>query len=726
MSTLNIKLSQNAVNKNYQMNDGSPDATIGDIFAQNVIIKKEVMDATYWVNSLRQSGNKYTFTHDGGIQKVMTGSHNPYTMTAQASEFVTTAPGVLKETVRGTMNMAYDNYSIWDTGGTVTSYLAEILVNDPDFGRMSTGFTGNLRYDSGYNLSGTVSTMTITAQKHVKELKIEGVFNIGGNLNSIAAGATPSMNGFISRFKESYFDGSYIDYAGLLTADQNTSFNLVTLADENNWTLPNTMNIDLPKILYQDWILNTGNGNDRVTLKGGGGRLFVNTGADNDYVVLQDSAPTVDGGSGTDTLEIHFSGSLDMPNVSGFENLVLGGKSGINGTGDANDNTITGNDGKNTLDGGGGTDTLIGGKGDDVYIISDSLSVITEVANGGKKDEVRTSVTYTLPAEVELLTLTGADDIDGTGNTLKNIITGNSGNNTLDGGGGTDTLIGGLGDDVYIVREAKDKITEKANEGHDRIDTTVNKFSIAKLADIEDLGFIGAGDAILMGNAKANALYGGDGNDTLDGGKGGDALAGGDGDDIYYIDDVLDTVVELDGEGYDKVFSSVSYALSDYIEELVLSGKANIDGTGNGGDNLLTGNKGINTLSGLDGDDILDGLGGNDRYIGGDGSDTFRLGTAPNAKSNVKTVEDFVSAEDTLDINTAAFKWKGAPLGTLLAENFVSNDSGLAETATQRFAYNNTSGELFYDADGSGRGKAVLVAVFENTPDLLHTDITLS
>lgn len=647
-------------------------------------------------------------------------------MTAQATEFVTTAPGVLKETVRGTMNMAYDNYSLWDTGGTVTSYLAEILVNDPDFGRMSTGFTGNLMYDSSYNLSGTVSTMTITAQKHVKELKVEGVFNVGGNLNSIASGATPSINGTITRFKESYVDGSYIDFAGLLTANQNTSFNLATLADANNWTLPNTINIDLPKTLYEDWILNTGNGNDRVTLKGGGGRLFVNTGADNDYVTLLDSAPTVDGGNGTDTLEIHFSGGLGMLNVAGFENLVLGGKSGINGTGDANDNTITGNDGKNTLDGGGGTDTLIGGKGDDVYIISDSLSVIVEDVNGGKKDEVRTAVTYVLPAEVELLTLTGTDDIDGTGNTLKNIITGNSGSNTLDGGGGTDTLIGGLGDDVYIVREAKDKITEKADEGHDRIDTTVNKFSIAKLAEVEDLGFIGAGDAILTGNAKANALYGGIGNDTLDGGKGSDTMAGGDGDDIYYIDDVLDTAVELDGEGYDKVFSSVSYALSDYIEELVLGGKAHIDGTGNGQDNMLTGNKGNNTLSGLDGDDILDGLGGNDHYIGGDGNDTFRLSTAPNAKSNVKTIEDFTSGEDTLDINTAAFKWKGAPLGALLAENFVSNDSGLAETATQRFVYNNTSGELFYDADGSGRGKAVLVAVFENTPDLLHTDITLS
>lgn len=730
MSTLNIKLSQNVVNKNHELDDGGPSATLGDVFSTIIELRSAVAAETYYADKLTNRGNKYTFTFPGGIQQVITGTVDYGTQTAVASESAVTIPRIVKEVITGTLGLGYtwdgNELTVFDTNGTIESYLAELQESDPDFGRMSIGFKGDVDYNSDMDLSGTLSSLTMTAQKHFKEVKIDGVLNVSGNMYDIAAGTSPVINGTINRYEESYVDGSYIDFAGFLTANQNTAFNLATLADANNWTLPNTINIELPKILYEDWILNTGNGNDRVTLKGGGGRLIVNTGADNDYVVLQDSAPTVDGGSGTDTLEIHFSGSLDMPNVSGFENLVLGGKSGINGTGDANDNTITGNDGKNTLDGGGGTDTLIGGKGDDVYIISDSLSVITEAVSGGKKDEVRTSVTYTLPAEVELLTLTGADDIDGTGNALKNIITGNSGNNTLDGGGGTDTLIGGLGDDVYIVREAKDKITEKADEGHDRIDTTVNKFSIAKLADIEDLGFIGAGDAILTGNAKANALYGGSGNDTLDGGKGGDTMAGGDGGDIYYIDDVLDTASELDGEGYDKVFSSVSYALSDYIEELVLAGKANIDGTGNDGDNLLTGNKGINTLSGLDGDDILDGLGGNDRYIGGNGNDTFRFGAAPNAKSNVKTVEDFVSGEDTLDINTAAFKWKGAPLGTLLAENFVSSDSGLAETATQRFVYNNTSGELFYDADGSGRGKAVLVAVFENTPDLLHTDITLS
>lgn len=729
MSTLNIKLSQSVINKNHQLDDGSADATIGDIFTRIVELRSEIGAHTYYANNLTNRGNKYTFTFPGGIQQVMTGTVNYDNHTAVATESAVTIPRIVKEIITGTLNLAYtvngNTLTVYDTGGVINSYLAELQESDPDFGRMSIGFKGALEYNAAMDLDGTLSSLTMTAQKHIKETKIDGVLNVGGNLNAIAAGATPVINGTVNRYKEAYVDGSYIDFAGFLTANQNTSFNLATLADANNWTLPNTINIDLPKTLYEDWILNTGNGNDRVTLKGGGGRLFVNTGADDDYVVLHDSAPIVDGGNGTDTLEIHFSGGLNMPNVSNFENLVLGGKGNINGTGNAQNNVITGNDGKNTLDAGGGVNTLIGGKGDDTYIIRDTLDSLVETADGGKKDLVLAHVSYTLADNIENLTLAGAGDINGTGNTQKNIITGNAGSNTLDGGGGIDTLIGGGGDDVYIVRDIKNKVTEKKDEGHDRIDTTVNKYSIAKLAEIEDLAFIGGDDAHLTGNAKSNALIGSTGNDTLDGGKGVDRMTGGEGDDVYIIDDFLDSIVELEDEGYDKAFSSVTYTLSAYIEELVLTGKAHINGTGNNQDNLLIGNNGNNSLAGFDGNDIIDGLGGNDAYLGGAGNDIFRLSTAPNAKSNVKTIVDFVQGEDAVEINAGAFKWKDVPLGALLAENFGSNADGVAETETQRLVYNNTTGQLFYDADGSGRGKAVLVAVFENAPDLQHTDITL-
>ncbi len=127
------------------------------------------------------------------------------------------------------------------------------------------------------------------------------------------------------------------------------------------------------------------------------------------------------------------------------ENLSLTGSAAINGTGNTLNNVITGNSGNNTLSGGTGTDTLIGGLGNDTYI-TDGVDTITEAASAGT-DTVQSSANHTLAANVENLTLTGSSAINGTGNSLNNVLTGNSGNNTLSGGTGTDTLVGGLGND---------------------------------------------------------------------------------------------------------------------------------------------------------------------------------------------------------------------------------------------------------------------------------------
>jgi Ca2+-binding RTX toxin-like protein len=102
---------------------------------------------------------------------------------------------------------------------------------------------------------------------------------------------------------------------------------------------------------------------------------------------------------------------------------------------------------------------MLGGTGDDTYVVDVSTDVITENANEGT-DTVETGITYTLGTNVENLTLTGATAINGTGNTLNNVLVGNSainsligaaGNDTLDGLGGADTLTGGLGNDTYIL-----------------------------------------------------------------------------------------------------------------------------------------------------------------------------------------------------------------------------------------------------------------------------------
>jgi Ca2+-binding RTX toxin-like protein len=374
-------------------------------------------------------------------------------------------------------------------------------------------------------------------------------------------------------------------------------------------------------------------GNDYLDGGAGSDRLIGKRGNDT-YVVDRLTDVIVEKpDEGNDTVLSRISWTLG----DNLENLTLTGTSAVNGIGNAADNVITGNAAANTLNGGIGADTLIGHTGNDTYVV-DNLGDITVESVGEGTDTVQAGVSWTLADNFENLTLTGTDAINGTGNLLNNVLTGNGaanvltgklGNDTLNGGAGIDTLIGGAGNDIYIVDNVDDVVIENAGEGTDTIQSSV---SWTLGADLENLTLTGTADIdgtgnnlsnTLTGNAGRNTLTGGAGNDVLNGGAGIDTLLGGADNDTYLVDNEADVVVELAGGGIDIVKSTVNYILSDEVENLTLSGGADINGTGNGLNNALTGNTGMNVLTGGAGNDTLNGGAGIDTLIGGDGNDTY-------------------------------------------------------------------------------------------------------
>lgn len=227
-------------------------------------------------------------------------------------------------------------------------------------------------------------------------------------------------------------------------------------------------------------------------------------------------------------------------------------------------------------------------------------------------------------------TITGSAGIDsiaaGSGNDTVYGLEGNDklygadGDDVLDGGAGADTLTGGFGNDTYIA-DALDSIVEAALAGTDEVRTTAASLSLGSFANVENLTFTGSGGFTGTGNALANRITGGDGNDFLNGGGGADTLYGGAGNDTYAVDNTGDRLE--DTGGVDTVRAVISYTLGDGFENLILSGTAGRTGTGNGLGNVITGTALGDRLVGLGGNDTLDGGAGADTLEGGEGDDVL-------------------------------------------------------------------------------------------------------
>ncbi len=310
-------------------------------------------------------------------------------------------------------------------------------------------------------------------------------------------------------------------------------------------------------------------GNDTLTgstgvdvLDGGNGNDVLNGDQGNDTLIGWAGVDTMIGGLGDDIYLVENTGDVVTENLNAgtdtvssrlaytlpahVENLTLTGTEVINGTGNDLNNVITGNSaanqlngqaGNDTLNGGGGDDTLtgwsgadtmIGGAGNDTYLVENVGDVVTEALNQGV-DTVSSRLTYTLPANVENLTLTGTAVINGTGNGQANKITGNSaanqlnggaGNDTLDGGAGINVLTGGTGNDIFkfTTKGHVDRITDfnVLNDTFQLENSVFTAFTTAGILAATQFRIgtqaLDADDFVIYNNATGALLYDANGN----------------------------------------------------------------------------------------------------------------------------------------------------------------------------------------------------------------------
>ncbi|WP_419866700.1 calcium-binding protein [Microcystis viridis] len=147
--------------------------------------------------------------------------------------------------------------------------------------------------------------------------------------------------------------------------------------------------------------------------------------------------------------------------------------------------------------------------------------------------------------------------------------------------------------------------------------------------------------ATATGTINNDDFIGTSGPDTLAGTSGADAMTGLAGNDTYTVNDAGDLVIEALNQGTDTVQAAISYTLPNNVENLLLTGTGNLNGTGNGLNNQITGNSGNNTLNGAAGRDTLTGGTGTDIFI-------FQFGQSTSAA--LDRVTDFAIGTDKIDL----------------------------------------------------------------------------
>jgi hypothetical protein len=320
MSTINVNLSQTALNTTVAMRANNGASTLAedlDIYFQ---ASHSFSTAHPYYSSANLNGSTGRLDFSDGGYELYTGivdlTPNASNGKATATGIEEYSPNAFRLSFGGKLNFDYsataDGTSIIGTGGTITAATLQTLLPsnssayDRNLGNINLSTHGSLQTTTDGGFKGTITSFDAHAERLVSSSNVSGNFNVSGNGTDIGMGlASTSLSGTLSGFSNLYADGSQVLLSGASLAVTGASIVDERLfADAANFSGNDQISVTLPSVVTAPWAIAAGSGDDSMTLRGGGGALSVNAGSGNDAITLLDQGHAVDGGDGRDTVNL--------------------------------------------------------------------------------------------------------------------------------------------------------------------------------------------------------------------------------------------------------------------------------------------------------------------------------------------------------------------------------------------------------------------------------------
>ncbi|MEH2402986.1 calcium-binding protein [Nostoc sp.] len=530
----------------------------------------------------------------------------------------------------------------------------------------------------------------------LQNFKLENLENLK------ASGAKPAIGNIL-------FDGqsSITDSFNVLDANSTET----SIGIKNTVTFLNDLDNNITGLNNSNDVVNGQGGNDKIN--GLSGNDLLRGGAGNDTLVGGAGSDTLVGGAGNNTLVGDAGDDILNVDFSTGNNLLSGGVgndrlSGIASTGD---NLLNGGDGNDYLSASGnssfyipnplsartdpslGNNTLNGGAGNDTLDVSYSSG--DNLLNGGDGNDTLSATgfdgRYDTPTSGNNTFNGGAGDdrLNVYLSTGNNLLSGGDGNDTIKASfSGNDTIDGGTGNDLLAYFAYFGNYTKGITS---TFNATTNSGLITD--GTHRVSYKNIERLYIIGTKYDDLIVGSNGNDTIDGGDGGnDTIDGGIGNDLLSINNYHNSTKKIT-----STFNATtnSGSITDGTNRISYKNIERLDISGTKYDDLIVGSNGDDTLDGGKGNDILIGGKGNDSLIGGSGTDTFAFNSF---NQGIDRLDDFKATNDLIQVTAEGFGG-GLSIGSLQTSQFTLGAS--ATTSTQRFIYNNITGALFFDQDGS-------------------------